>query len=178
MSTDQPSQGLILPYKGKWPKIDKTVFCAPNATIIGDVEIGAESSIWFQTVIRGDVFPIRIGQKTNIQDLSVGHVTSGTWALTLEDEITVGHRAVLHGCHIKSRCLIGMGAVVMDGVVIGEESIVGAGALVTEGTKIPPRTLVLGSPAKPKRELTKEEIQLLSISAEHYAELAQEYQKR
>ena len=172
---DDSRNGIVLPYKGVWPTIDKTVFCASNATIIGDVEIGEYSSIWFQTVVRGDVFPIRIGKKTNIQDLSVCHVTEGQWSLTVEDEVTVGHRVILHGCHIRSRSLIGMGSVVLDGAVIEEEAIVAAGSVVTQGAVIPARTLVVGVPAKPKRDLTLQEIQMLRISVEHYVTLAQTY---
>jgi gamma-carbonic anhydrase len=166
---------LIIPYKNILPKIADNVFCAPNATIIGDVEIGEDSSIWFQTVLRGDVYPIRIGARTNIQDLSMGHVTSGQWALTVEDDVTVGHRVVLHGCHVKSRSLIGMGVVLLDGVVIEEEVVIGAGSVVAPGTVIPPRTLALGAPAKPKRDLTPKEIQSLKESADHYVTLAQSY---
>ncbi len=129
--------------------------------VIGDVVIGADSSVWPNTVIRGDVNSIRIGARTNLQDLSVCHVDSGGWPLVLEDEITVGHRVVLHGCHIKARSLIGIGSIIMNGAVIGEESLVGAGSLVTEKTIIPPRTLALGSPAKVKRDLTPEEVVLL-----------------
>ncbi|MBI2499889.1 MAG: gamma carbonic anhydrase family protein [Deltaproteobacteria bacterium] len=157
------------------PEIDRSVFLAEGVIVIGDVKIGADSSVWPNTILRGDVHYIRIGRRTNIQDLCVGHVTSGTWPLILEDEVTIGHRVILHGCHVKSRCLIGMGSILMDGAVIGEESILGAGSLVTEKMIIPPRTLALGFPAKVKRELKAEEIAFLKISADNYVRNAQSY---
>ncbi len=169
--------GRVLPHHGVTPKVDPSVFLAEGAVVIGDVVIGADSSIWPNAVIRGDGNTIRIGQRTNIQDLCVCHVDSGGWPMILEDEITVGHRVVLHGCHIKARSLIGIGSIVMNGAVIGEESLVGAGSLVTEKTVIPPRTLALGSPAKVKRDLTPEEIAFLKLSAAHYVEIARSYQK-
>ncbi|MBI4374732.1 MAG: gamma carbonic anhydrase family protein [Deltaproteobacteria bacterium] len=165
----------IITHHGVTPKIHPSVFIAEGVVVIGDVVIGEDSSLWPNTVLRGDVNSIRIGSRTNIQDLSVGHVETGTWPLIIEDEVTVGHRVVLHGCHIKSRCLIGIGSILMNGAVIGEESLVGAGSLVTEKTIIPPRTLALGSPAKVKRDLTPEEIALLKISAESYVQNARSY---
>ncbi len=159
------------------PQLGSGVFVAPNATLIGDVTIGDESSIWYQTVLRGDVFPIQIGARTNIQDLCVGHVTSGQWALEVGEEVTVGHRVILHGCTIGDRCLIGMGSVVMDGVTIGSDSMIGAGSLVTPGTEIPAGTLAVGSPARAKRDLSPEEIEFLKHSAEHYVALAKRHQE-
>lgn len=168
---------VLLVHHSIAPNIDPSVFLGEGVVVIGDVSIGADSSLWTHTVLRGDVHSIRIGSRTNLQDLCVGHVTSGTWPLLVEDEVTVGHRVILHGCHIKSRSLIGMGSVVMDGAVIGEESMVGAGSLVTLGTVIPPRTLALGSPAKVKRDLTPDEIALLKVAAEHYVQNARSYKK-
>jgi len=144
--------------------------------VIGDVEIGEDASVWFGSVIRGDVNYIRIGARTNIQDLTVIHVSSKTHPTILEDEITVGHHVTLHGCHIERRCLIGIGSIVMDGVRVGENSLVGAGSLLTPGTQIPPRSLVLGSPAKVKRELTDEEIAYLDKSWQNYIELKKHYE--
>jgi len=166
---------MILPYKNKKPVLAEDVFVAEGAQVIGDVTIGEGSSVWFNTVIRGDVFPISIGKRTNIQDLSVVHVTSGTHATVIEDEVTVGHRVILHGCWVKRRALIGMGAILLDGCEVGEESLIGAGSLVTPGTIIPPRVLALGSPCKVRRPLSEEEILGLKLSAEHYAELARSY---
>ncbi|MDQ3687653.1 MAG: gamma carbonic anhydrase family protein, partial [Acidobacteriota bacterium] len=133
-----------------------------------DVIIGEQSSLWFNTVVRGDIFYIRIGDRTNIQDGTVVHVTNGTHATILEDEVTVGHNVTLHGCYIERGCLIGMGSVVMDGARIGSESLVAAGALVAPGTQIPSRSLVIGVPAKIKRELTAEEIAGLKVYWQNY----------
>ncbi len=166
---------MILPYKNKKPVLAEGVFVAEGAQLIGDVTIGEGSSVWFNTVVRGDVFPISIGKKTNIQDLSVVHVTSGSHATVIEDEVTVGHRVILHGCWVKRRALIGMGAILLDGCEVGEESLIGAGSVVTPGTIIPPRVLALGSPCKVRRPLNEEEIAGLKLSAEHYAELARTY---
>jgi gamma-carbonic anhydrase len=166
---------MIHPYQEKWPFIGSDVFISEGAHVIGDVKIGEGSSVWFNTVIRGDVFPIHIGARTNIQDNSVIHVTSGKHGTRVEDEVTVGHRVVLHGCTVRSRALIGIGSIVLDGAEIGEESLIAAGSLVTPGTIIPPRVLALGSPCKVKRSLTEEEVVGLRESAEHYFLLAQSY---
>lgn len=162
------SNQLIRPVRGFNPEIHSSCFVAPNAAIIGDVKIAEKSSIWYNVTIRGDVMPIRIGKETNIQDGTVIHGTFGKYGTTIHDRVTVGHLAMLHGCEIGSRCLIGMGAIIMDGCQIGEQSVVGAGSLVTEGSKFPPRSLILGSPAKVKRELTAEEIAFLDQSADNY----------
>ena len=152
-----------------------TVFVAPGVHILGDVTIGEDSSVWFNAVVRGDVHHIRIGRRTNIQDLCVVHVTHDTHPTVLGDEVTVGHHVVLHGCTVSDRVLIGMGAILMDGVVIGEDSIVGAGALVTEQTIVPPKSLVLGSPAKIKRPVTEEELAWIRESAANYIGYARRY---
>ncbi len=159
---------IIKPYKGKYPKIHPSAFIAENAVIIGDVEIGEDCSIWYNVVIRGDVNYIRIGDRTNIQDGTVIHVTHDTHPTIIGKEVTVGHKVMLHGCTIEDRCLIGMSATVMDGVVVGKESIVGAGALVTPNKKIQPRTLWTGSPAKYKRDLTDKELKWLEESYKNY----------
>lgn len=166
---------LIKPYKGIHPKIHPTVFIVESAVIIGDVEIGEYSSIWFNAVVRGDVHYIRIGERTNIQDLCMLHVTKETHPLILGSNITVGHSVTLHGCTIKDRCLIGMGATILDGAVVGEDCIIGAGALVTEGAVIPPGTLAIGMPAKPKRDLTEKEIARIRQSAQNYIDYARTY---
>ena len=166
---------MIMDFQGVSPKIGEGVFIADTATVIGDVEIGEDSSVWFGSVIRGDVNYIRIGARTNIQDMTMIHVSSKTHSTILEDEITVGHRVTLHGCHIESRCLIGIGAIVMDGVRVGNNSLVGAGSLLTPGTQIPPRSLVLGAPAKVKRELTDGELAYLDRSWRNYTELKSKY---
>lgn len=173
---------MILPHKGIEPKIDDSCFVAPSADIIGDVEIGKDSSVWFQVVIRGDVNHIKIGKRTNVQDGSMLHVTRNKppmkgAPLIIGDDVTIGHRVTLHGCTIKNRILIGMGATIMDGVVVDDDSIVAAGALCTKDKVFPPRSLIQGSPAKAVRELTKEEITFLKISATNYVGDSEHYNK-
>lgn len=158
----------LIQARGISPVLAEDVFVADNARIICDVEIGEKSSIWYNVVIRGDVMPIRIGKEVNVQDGTVIHGTYGKWGTTLHDRVTVGHLAMLHGCEIGRATLVGMGSIVMDGVKIGEHCLIGAGSLVTEGTQIPPRSLVVGRPAKVKRPLTDEEVELLEKSADNY----------
>ena len=166
---------MIKPFNNINPKIHDTALIADDAVIIGDVEIDEDSSVWFRSVIRGDVNFIRIGARTNIQDMTVIHVSSNSHSTVLEDEITVGHRVVLHGCHVESGCLIGIGAILLDGVRVGRNSLVAAGSLLTPGTQIPPRSLVMGSPAKVKRELTDDELAYLDQSWRNYVELKNNY---
>ncbi len=166
---------MLLPYKGITPRLHDTVFVLDGVRIIGDVEIGERSSVWFNTVIRGDVHYIRIGKRTNIQDNSSLHVTKDTYPLIIGDDVTVGHAVVLHGCTVKDRCLIGMGAVILDDAEIGEDSIVGAGALVTEGTNVPAGSLVIGMPARVSRRLRPEEISRILRSANNYIEYTKNY---
>ncbi|MDH4226157.1 MAG: gamma carbonic anhydrase family protein [Deltaproteobacteria bacterium] len=168
---------MLMPYKGMMPKVHETVFIEDSARVIGDVEIGEYSSVWFNAVVRGDVHYIRIGERTNVQDNSVLHVTKDTFPLIIGSEITIGHNVVLHGCTVKDRCLIGMGAIILDDAVIAEDSIVGAGALVTEGKKFPPRSLIIGSPAKAVRELTDDEVAKILKSSKNYIEYASHYVK-
>lgn len=167
---------MIREFKGIRPKIHPTAFVTDDAIVIGDVEIGEDASAWFGSVIRGDVNFIRIGARTNIQDGTIIHVSSKTHSTVLEDEITVGHRVTLHGCHIESGCLIGIGAILMDGARIGRNSLVGAGSLVTPGTQIPSGVLALGSPAKVKRDLTRDELDGLDRSWRNYVELKKHYE--
>ncbi|MBS1961369.1 MAG: gamma carbonic anhydrase family protein [Bdellovibrionales bacterium] len=166
---------LILPHHGKWPEIDPSAFIAPSADIIGEVKIGAESSVWFQCVVRGDVESITIGKRTNVQDLTMLHVDRRDCPLVIGDEVTVGHKVTLHGCTIGNRVLVGMDAVVMNKAVIGDDSIVAAGALVTEGKVFPPKSLIIGSPAKVSRELKPEELAFLTKSANNYVGDSREY---
>ena len=166
---------MIRPFRGKHPQIHPTAYIADTAVVIGDVEIGAESSIWFGAVVRGDCYYIHIGARTNIQDGTVIHVTNGTHATILEDEVTVGHNVTLHGCHVERGCLIGMGAIVMDNVTVGAQSLIAAGALVSPGTQIPPRSLVIGVPAKVKRPLTDEEVAGLAQYWQNYIEYTKQY---
>ena len=168
----------IIPFADVLPRVAPDCFVAPNAFVIGDVEIGAGSSVWFGTVIRGDVFHIRIGARVNIQDNSVVHVSDGRHATVIGDGVTIGHRAIIHGCTIGPGALIGMGAIVMDRAVIGARSIVAAGALVAEGMVVPEGTIVVGAPARPRRKLTEADLRHLESSAEGYAQLGATYAAR
>jgi gamma-carbonic anhydrase len=165
----------LRPFKNTQPRLGERVFVADSATVIGDVVLGDDASVWFGTVIRADVFHIRIGARTNIQDNCTLHVNTGTHAVTIADEVTMGHGVIAHGCTIERGALIGMGSRVLDGAVIGEQALVAAGALVPEGMRVPPRTLVVGVPARVKRELTREEIARLEESWMHYVELKDQY---
>ena len=166
---------IIREFEGKLPRIDKTAYIADDAAVIGDVEIGAESSVWFGSVVRGDVNFIRIGERTNIQDQSVIHVNRGTHPTILEDEITIGHRVTLHGCYVEKSCLIGIGSILLDGVRVGANSLVAAGSLLTPGNEVPPGSLVMGAPAKVKRQLWAEEIERLGYNWRSYVELIGSY---
>lgn len=168
-------QLMIKPFNSIEPKIHPTAFIADGAIVIGDVEIGEDASIWFGSIIRGDVNYIRIGARTNIQDGTIIHVSSKTHPTILEENITVGHRVTLHGCHVESGCLIGIGAILMDGVRVGRNSLVAAGSLLIPGTQIPPNSMVMGSPAKVKRQLTVEELAYLDKSWRNYVELKKHY---
>jgi carbonic anhydrase/acetyltransferase-like protein (isoleucine patch superfamily) len=168
---------LIRAWGGKAPRLADSVWMAEDAVVVGDVEIGPESSIWFGAVVRGDVNHIRIGARTNVQDHAVLHVTGGTHPTVVGDDVTLGHRVTLHGCTVKDRCLIGIGAVVMDGAVVGDDAMVGAGSLVPPGMVVPPGMLALGAPAKVKRELTREEIEYFRRSAASYAGYAAQYRR-
>jgi len=168
---------IIRPFGGRVPRLHESVFAIETAVVVGDVEIGEASSLWFGVVVRGDVNFVRIGARTNVQDHSVLHVTSRTHPTIVGDDVTIGHRVTLHGCTVKDRCLIGIGAVVMDGAVVGEDAMVGAGALVPPNMIVPKGTLALGSPARVKRELTADEIASLRTSAQNYVRCAQQYLK-
>lgn len=162
-------------FRGKTPKIPGSCFIEPSAQLIGDVELGEASSVWFNSVLRGDVNPIRIGARTNIQDLTMVHVMSQKFGTTIGDDVTVGHHVVLHGCTVGSRVLIGMGAILMDGVEVGDDCIIAAGALLTPGTIVPAGSLAVGSPAKVRRPLTVEERTWLTESAQNYVGYAKEH---
>ncbi len=166
---------MIRAYRSTLPRIDSTAFIDESAQVIGDVEVGAESSVWMNVVIRGDVNWIRIGRRTNIQDGSIIHVMRGTHPTRLGDEVTVGHGVILHGCSVHDRCLIGMGAILLNGVEVGESSIVAAGSLLPEGMRVPPRSLVVGHPGKVRRELTDEEAASIAGYAERYVGYSKEY---
>lgn len=166
---------MIRSYQGIRPTIAESAYIEQTAVIIGDVVIGEHSSVWFNSVVRGDVHYIRIGDRTNVQDLSLLHVTHDTHPLIIGHDVTIGHHVVLHGCTLKDRVLIGMGAVIMDGAVIGEDCVVGAGALITERTIVPSKSLILGSPAKVKRPVTAKELAWIRESAQNYVDYACQY---
>ncbi|MEA2028228.1 MAG: gamma carbonic anhydrase family protein [Campylobacterota bacterium] len=173
---------MTLKFKEWEPQLGKNTWIADGASVIGNVEMGEDSAVWFGCVVRGDVHYIKIGDRTNIQDLSMVHVThykkpdmSDGNPTIIGNDVTVGHRVMLHGCTIEDACLIGMSATILDGAVIGKESIVGAGALVTKNKVFPPRSLIVGSPAKVVRELSDEEVAELYASASRYVKFKNEY---
>lgn len=168
---------MIRPFRGKHPQIHPTAFIEDSAQIIGDVFIGEHASVWFGAVVRGDVFYIRIGNRTNVQDGTVIHVSNGTHATILEDEVTVGHNVTLHGCYVERGSLIGIGSIVMDGAFVGAHSLVAAGSLISPKTIIPRRSLVMGVPARVKRELTDEEVADLDGFWKNYVEYTRVYRE-
>lgn len=166
---------VIRPYRGKYPEVDPSVYLADSAVVIGDVVIGRDSSIWFHTVVRGDINFIRIGERTNIQDGCVLHVAHEAHALVIGSDVTVGHGAIVHACTVRDGCLVGMGAIILDGAVIGENSLVAAGSLVKMNDVIPAGVLAAGSPARVVRPLTADEIGSLKDTAAGYVEYAKNY---
>ncbi len=166
---------MIYEYKGLRPKIGKDVFLAPGVVILGDVEIGENSNLWFYTVVRGDVHRVRIGIHTNIQDHCMLHVTGGRFPLTVGDGVIVGHRVVLHGCTIQDNALVGIGALVLDGAVVEQGAIVAAGAVVTPGTVIPANKLAVGIPARPTREATEEEKAFHKVNSAKYQDYGRHF---
>ena len=166
---------MIRSFHGIQPQIHPTAFIAESAQVIGDVHIGEQSSIWFNTVVRGDMFYIRIGERTNVQDNCVIHTRTGAHPTILEDEVTVGHSVTLHGCYVEHGALIGIGSIVLDDARVGAQSLVAAGSLLSPGTIIPPRSLVMGVPAKVKRPLTDEEVAGLNAYWQNYVEYTNQY---
>jgi gamma-carbonic anhydrase len=164
-------------YLGQEPAIAETAFIAPNASILGAVTVGEYSSVWYQAVVRGDIQSIRIGPRTNIQDGSVLHVADD-FPLTVGNDVTCGHRAIIHACTIGDRVLIGMGAIVLDGAEVGSDCIIGAQALVTKGCKLPAGSLIIGAPAKVARRLTDAERASITLLAEKYVNVAAHYRRR
>ena len=167
---------MLIPFKEKNPTVHETVFLAPGAYLIGDVKVGKETSIWFNAVLRGDEDAITIGNRCSIQDNSTIHLSEGS-PVIVEDEVTVGHNVILHGCTVKKRSIIGMGSTILDGAVIGEECIIGANTLIPSGKVIPPRSLVIGSPGKVVRELTDKDFELIQLSIDTYVEKSYIYNK-
>ena len=166
---------MLRPHRGRLPRIHPSAYIDESAQVIGDVEIGEESSVWMTVVIRGDVNSIRIGRRSNVQDGTIVHVMKDTHPTVIGDDVTVGHAAMLHGCTIDDRCLIGMRATILNGARIGEGSIVAAGSLVVEGMQVPPRSLVMGSPAKVKRTLSDEDVAEIQMYADRYVQYRLDY---
>ncbi len=166
---------MIRAYRGIVPKIAASAYIDPSAQVIGDVAVGERSSIWPNVTARGDVNSIRIGEESNIQDNSVLHCDAGLFPLNIGNRVTVGHLAMLHGCTIEDDCLIGIGAIVLNGAKIGKGSVIAAGAVVPEGAEVPPLSMVMGVPAKVKRQVTEEERERFRQNAQHYVEATQIY---
>ena len=166
---------MLRAFKGQSPRVDATAYVDESAQVIGDVHIGAESSVWMNVVIRGDVNAIRIGKRTNIQDLTLLHGMRGTHATVIGDDVTVGHTAIIHGATIEDRVLVGMGAVLLNGVHVAHDCVIAAGTLLTEGTGIPTRSLVMGRPGKVKRALTDEEVAEIRWYADAYVNYRKDY---
>lgn len=166
---------MLHAHRGFHPKLGRGVFVAEGAQVIGDVEVGDDSSIWFNAVVRGDIHFIRIGRRTNVQDGTVCHVMRGECPCVLGDSVTIGHGVVLHGCTVESNCLVGMNATLLNNVRIGENSIVAAGALVPEGLIVPPRSMVMGVPARVRRTLSDEEVASIAAYADRYCEYKSVY---
>jgi len=167
---------MFIPYNGIFPTIHDSVFVAPGAYLVGDVTIGEESTVWFNAVLRGDDGPITIGKRCSIQDNATIHLYEGS-PVIIGDDVTIGHNVILHGCKVGRYSIIGMGSTLLDNVEIGEECIIGANTLLAGGIKIPPRSLVLGSPGKVVRELTDKDLQMLQFSSESYVKKGKEYKE-
>jgi len=168
---------MIYRYKTSRPTLGERVYVAPNAAVIGDVSLGDDASVWFSVTIRGDLEPIRIGARTNIQDGSVVHVTGGSNGVTIGDDCTVGHLALVHGCTIGNRVLVGMGSTVLDGAVVGDDVVIGAGSLVTPRMQIPPMSMVMGRPARVIRPLTEADVAWVHASVLAYVEAGKTFRE-
>ena len=166
---------MLRPYRGQMPRVHPTAFIDDSAQVIGDVEIGEDSSVWMCVVMRGDVNRIRIGRRSNVQDSTVVHVMKDTHPTQIGDDVTIGHGAIVHGCTIEDRCLIGMGAILLNGVTVGSGSIVAAGSLLPEGTQVPPRSLVMGSPGKVRRTLSDADLDEIQMYADRYVAYRLDY---
>jgi carbonic anhydrase/acetyltransferase-like protein (isoleucine patch superfamily) len=167
---------MLRPYRGQVPRVHPSAFIDDSAQVIGDVEIGEDSSVWMCVVIRGDVNTIRIGRRSNVQDGTIVHVMKDTHPTVIGDNVTIGHAAVVHGCTIEDRCLVGMGAILLNGVVVGGGSIIAAGTLLPEGTHVPPRSLVMGSPGKVRRTLSDADLDEIQMYADRYVAYRLDYQ--
>ncbi len=165
----------VFPYRGAVPHIPESATIAPGAKVIGQVTLGEDVGVWFNSVLRGDVQPITIGDRTNIQELVMVHATTGVQPTVIGDDVTVGHRAILHGCTVGNGCLIGMGSIVLDEVELGDHCLVAAGAVLTPGKKYPAGSVIMGTPGKVVRQVNDADIEAFLESAKHYVELMREY---
>jgi carbonic anhydrase/acetyltransferase-like protein (isoleucine patch superfamily) len=170
-------EARILPYRGRLPRLEADAFAAPGATLIGDVEVGAQASVWFGCVVRGDVQRVRIGARTNLQDGSIIHVSREGLATLVGVEVTIGHGCIVHACTLEDRAFVGMGSVILDGAVVASEGMLGAGSLLAPGKRVGPRELWLGRPARFVRPVSDEERAVLDEQNRHYVELAAEYRE-
>jgi carbonic anhydrase/acetyltransferase-like protein (isoleucine patch superfamily) len=166
---------MIRPFRGVQPQIHETAYVDQSAQVIGDVHMGEESSVWCNAVLRGDMYYIRIGDRTNVQDNCVIHTRTGEKPTVLEDQVTVGHSVTLHGCYVEHGSLIGIGSIVLDDARIGAQSLIAAGSLISPGTIIPPRSLVMGVPGRVKRPLTDEEVASLDLFWQNYVTYSKMY---
>jgi len=166
---------MLRSYKGITPRVHPTAFIDDSAQVIGDVAIGEASSVWMNVVMRGDVHWIRMGRRSNVQDGTIVHVMNGTHPTSIGDDVTIGHAAIVHGCTLHDRVLVGMGAIILNGADVGEDSIVAAGTLLPEGMNVPPRSLVMGSPGKVRRSLTDEEVASILEFAARYVDYRLDY---
>ena len=166
---------MLRPYRGQMPRVHPTAFIDDSAQVIGDVEIGEESSVWMCVVMRGDVNQIRVGRRSNVQDGTIVHVMKDTHPTTIGDDVTIGHGAIVHGCTIEDRCLIGMGAILLNGVTVGAGSIIAAGSLLPEGTQVPACSLVMGSPGKVRRTLSDADLSEIQMYADRYVAYRLDY---
>jgi carbonic anhydrase/acetyltransferase-like protein (isoleucine patch superfamily) len=167
--------GMIRAFKGVLPTVHPSAFVDDSAQVIGDVSIGEASSVWMNVVLRGDVHWIKVGRRSNVQDGTIVHVMNGTHPTTIGDDVTIGHAAIVHGCTLHDRVLVGMGAIILNGAEVGEDSIVAAGTLLPEGMKVPPRSLVMGSPGKIRRTLGDEDVASILEFANRYVEYRLDY---
>lgn len=168
---------MLRSYRGALPKVAPSAYIDPSAQVIGNVTIGERSSVWCNTTLRGDIQTITIGEESNVQDNSVLHVDAPDFPLVIGDRVTVGHSVVLHGCTVEDDCLIGIGAIVLNGAKIGRGSVIAAGALISEGTEIPPESMVMGVPGKIRRQVTPEEKERFRANAQHYVQTRERYRE-
>lgn len=172
------AKAMRISFEGKRPKVHKSVFLAPSSVIVGDVSIGQDSSVWFNVTLRADIYPIKIGKASNVQDGTIFHVTAGKYPVIVGDKVSIAHGVMVHGCVIEDECLIGMRATILDGAKIGHHSIIAAGALVTEGMQVPPYSVVMGVPGKVVRKVRPDELMRIEQNWQHYIDYSKRWKKK